>query len=98
MLMATLGLEAQNQNDNAVISEVKVYDLGNSAGMIEERASGNRRLLTFNGTVVVTGDRIPSGTVTVGISESIRAFCPSNHKEMGIIISMAIRKLPFVVE
>lgn len=47
MLMATLGLEAQNQNDNAVISEVKVYDLGNSAGMIEERASGNRRLLTL---------------------------------------------------
>ncbi len=74
LVMGTLGLRAQN--GNAVISEVKVYDLGNGTGSIEVRVSGNLSASVVQGTFTISGDRIPGGTVSGGIGESIRVILP----------------------
>lgn len=72
LLMGTLGLRAQN--GNAVISEVKAYDLGNGTARLEVRISGNLAYTVQGGTFSVTGDRIPGGTAGGGIGDASRVF------------------------
>lgn len=72
LLTGTLGLRAQN--GNAVVSEIKIYDMGNGTGIITARISGNQAYLYTGGGFTATGTRIPGGTVSGGIGSSARTI------------------------
>lgn len=81
LLLTYAGLHAQN--GNATVSEVKVYDMGNGAGMMEVRISGNLSGSVHEGTFSVSGNRIAGGTATGTISESIRVIDPESPNGNG---------------
>ncbi len=62
------------QNGNAVVSETKIYDMGNGTGIITARISGNLAYLYHGGSFTATGSRIPGGSVSGGIGSSSRAI------------------------
>lgn len=75
LLMATLGLQAQN--GNAVVSEIKLYDMGDGTGILAVRVSGNQAYLYTGGSFAATGDRIPGGSAGGGIGSSSRVHVVS---------------------
>jgi hypothetical protein len=70
LLMATLGLQAQN--GNAVVSEIKLYDMGNGTGILAVRISGNLAPQYVRGGYKATGDCIWRGTSSGGIGTATR--------------------------
>jgi hypothetical protein len=70
LLMATLGLQAQN--GNAVVSEVKLYDIGGGTGILVVRVSGNQAYQYTGGSYTATGARIVGGAASSGIGASSR--------------------------
>lgn len=75
LIMATLGIRAQN--GNAVISEVKAYDLGNGTGVITVRVSGNLASNYVGGSFTISSDRIPGGSAGSSIGIDSRAIVVS---------------------
>lgn len=75
LLMATLGLRAQN--GNAVISEVKAYDMGNGTGILTVRVSGNLASNYVGGSFSISSDRIPGGSAGSGLGIDTRAIVVS---------------------
>ena len=66
LLMTFLAGSLFAQNGNAVISEVKVYDLGNGTGLVDVRVSGNQAYLATHGSIQLTGaDRLGMGMLFV---------------------------------
>ncbi len=72
LLLIFAGIGAHAQNGNAVVSEVKLYDMGNGSGILAVRVSGNLAHLYNRGSFSATGDRVPGGTVGGGIGLSSR--------------------------
>ena len=75
LLMATAGLQAQN--GNAVISEVKLYNMGDGTGVLTVRVSGNLAYQATGGTFVATGDIVRGGRATGGIGDANRIVVES---------------------
>lgn len=72
LLMATLGLQAQN--GNVVVSEIQLEDLGNGSGMIVVHLSGNLAENYTGGAFTISGDCIPGGSASAGIGTNTRVF------------------------
>lgn len=66
------------QNGNSVVSEVKVYDMGNGTGTIEVRISGNQAEQISALSFIVSGDRIPGGAISSILSGSRPVNQPGN--------------------
>ncbi|HEX2899614.1 MAG TPA: hypothetical protein VHS96_07845, partial [Bacteroidia bacterium] len=74
LLLIIAGFSLQAQNGNAVVSEVKVEDLGDGTGMIVVRISGNQASNYLGGTFSISGDRVVGGTVAGGIGNETRVI------------------------
>lgn len=74
-----LGLQAQNSN--AVISEVKAYDLEDGTALVEVRLSGNLADDVISGTLSVSGDGV-SGTVSTRLSIGRPVPQPGNASQV----------------
>lgn len=72
LLLATLGLRAQN--GNVVVADVKVYDMENGTGMIVVHLSGNQASDYPGGSFVISGDRVAGGSASGGIGTNTRVF------------------------
>jgi hypothetical protein len=72
LLMATLGLQAQN--GNVVVSDVKVVDMENGTGMIVVHLSGNQAADYPGGSFTISGGCIPGGSANAGIGTNTRVF------------------------